>query len=487
MFNASELIKKILSGAKLSDEKIYSDEPIIFTASKMKNYTPPEYTKMKKLITARELIYSPANEIFYKQGKFMENFEDDCEYSVDFIRYFPTYSVMSTAQLRGYFTWRAKIRKGIFEKTAVPFAFMYIYELLNNIGVASSESGFYQLKEFAGKYGALDSRITPYTCRWLIDYAAYYGLDSSVLNDTAQLERDSAVICLKKYREHTPHEVLSSLNSLSSYKILNSALYKKHPDAVAETVYGLYSLLDGYYLKRGKDIADALLGKSVDEPYLIFRSAVFYEQKPHKDCEYIINDIFSYTCKGNSWRCVRFFPVKDKAGRLGAILKNTDFCLRQTLGLKSSLKKAETSKAFETLINNAVNDYTEKKRQRERRVVNIDFSKLSGIRSAAELTREKLIVDESEEETENVTEQTAAPPPDDDGTNIPYPEILKALLTGGNAETAARECGVMLSVAVDEINEALFEELGDTALVYEDDSPCVLEDYTDELKGMLKI
>ena len=45
----------------------------------------------------------------------------------------------------------------------------------------------------------------------------------------------------------------------------------------------------------------------------------------------------------------------------------------------------------------------------------------------------------------------------------------------------------MLSVAVDEINEALFEELGDTALVYEDDSPCVLEDYTDELKGMLKI
>ena len=44
MSNTDELIRSVLESKKLSGEKVYGDQPLIFTASKMKSYTPPEYT-----------------------------------------------------------------------------------------------------------------------------------------------------------------------------------------------------------------------------------------------------------------------------------------------------------------------------------------------------------------------------------------------------------------------------------------------------------
>ena len=72
MSNTDELIRSVLESKKLSGEKVYGDQPLIFTASKMKSYTPPEYTEMRKLALQRKYIFAPAAEIFYFQAKFME-------------------------------------------------------------------------------------------------------------------------------------------------------------------------------------------------------------------------------------------------------------------------------------------------------------------------------------------------------------------------------------------------------------------------------
>ena len=60
-----------------------------------------------------------------------------------------------------------------------------------------------------------------------------------------------------------------------------------------------------------------------------------------------------------------------------------------------------------------------------------------------------------------------------------------ALLRGEDAETVARKNGIMLSVAVEEINETLFDDFGDTVIDFDGDSPIIIEDYENELKGML--
>ena len=45
----------------------------------------------------------------------------------------------------------------------------------------------------------------------------------------------------------------------------------------------------------------------------------------------------------------------------------------------------------------------------------------------------------------------------------------------------------MLSVLADEINENLYEQIGDTVIEMQDDgTPVLIEDYLDDLKGMLE-
>ena len=487
MGKAEEIIKTVLSDKKLENEKLYRDEPLIFTASQMKSYTPPEYVAMQKMATDRKGIYMTSAQLFYRQGKLMENFCDSFDRPVSSNRHFPTYRDLTPTQLRTYFTWRTAVRKGEIKETALTYAFLYIYELINLIGAKNAEDGFLKLKDFSEKYSQLDMRIKPYTDLWLTDFAAYYGIPQKLTEDLCGLKNDSALMKLMNYKNETPEAVLEALDCFSSYCLENSAFYKQHPAETAETVYKLFCFLAEYYgEKEGGDIFIRLLARSLRERYFIFRSAIFFEPKPHPDCEYKINDIFSYSCKNGEWTVTRFFPIKDKAGKIGELLKATDYYLRKRYGHKSSLKKPELSSLFEEMIKKAVNEQYREGLEREKPVISIDISKLQSIRDTSEVTRDKLIVEEELEEP--VAPATPIEEPQESGIlKSPLKEIMIALLKGENAETVARKNGIMLSVAVEEINETLFEDFGDTVIDFDGDTPIIIEDYENELKGMFNI
>ena len=228
------------------------------------------------------------------------------------------------------------------------------------------------------------------------------------------------------------------------------------------------------------------MARSLRERYFIFRSAIFFEPKPHPDCEYKINDIFSYSCKNGEWTVTRFFPIKDKAGKIGELLKATDYYLRKRYGHKSSLKKPELSSLFEDMIKKAVNEQYRESLEREKPVISIDISKLQSIRDTSEVTRDKLIVEEEPEEPA-VPEIPIEQPRESGILKYPLKEIMIALLKGENADKEARKNGIMLSVAVEEINETLFEDFGDTVIEFDGDTPIIIEDYENELKGMFNI
>ena len=251
----------------------------------------------------------------------------------------------------------------------------------------------------------------------------------------------------------------------------------------------------------------------------MFYSSVFYEKKPHGDCVYSFNEVNKYICRDGKWKRERFCPVKDKAGKLGALLKNTDYRLRTEYGFKPALKPVESSRLFDDAISRAVAEHFEEKRKKERAAVVIDISKLGGIRRSADETRDKLIVEEPAEddifpgcpapeadksaacdtqEPEKAAEQSPAAPEQADvsatgqdfqkyGLDAACTLILKCLLKGEDPEAAARSSGVMLSVAADRINDALFDYFSDTVIEFDGDVPSVIEDYADELKGMFEI
>ena len=132
-----------------------------------------------------------------------------------------------------------------------------------------------------------------------------------------------------------------------------------------------------------------------------------------------------------------------------------------------------------------MNEQYKESLEREKPVISIDISKLQSIRDISEITRDKLIVDEEEPE-EPASPVTSIEEPRDSGIlKSPLMEIMLALLKGENAEDTARKKGIMLSVAAEEINETLFDHFGDTVIDFDGDTPIIIEDYENELKGML--
>ena len=92
--------------------------------------------------------------IFYEQGMFMKDFEDHYEKEVPFSSYFPSYQAMGYDQLRTYFTWRTRVRQGEIRETSLSYAFLYLYELLNQIGVSDPRDGLEKLSGGSGKIRA---------------------------------------------------------------------------------------------------------------------------------------------------------------------------------------------------------------------------------------------------------------------------------------------------------------------------------------------
>ena len=136
-------------------------------------------------------------ELFYRQGTFMADWEDDCPYNGLFKSYFPTYNAMSDRQLRGYFTWRAAVRKGDVQETSLSFAYVYLYELINGIGVAGPLEGFHKIETFWQAYRNFAPELDRYANVWLQDYAVYHGLDSKLLASRKTVVFDRALIALR--------------------------------------------------------------------------------------------------------------------------------------------------------------------------------------------------------------------------------------------------------------------------------------------------
>ena len=131
----------------------------------MQNFLPDQYRKMREISRWQEDPKGGAGrwlseaELFYRQGLLMADFEDDCPYNGTFKSYFPTYNAMSDRQLRGYFTWRAQVRRGTVEETSTSFAFLYLYELICGIGVDDPLYGFNKIKAFWDAYRAFEPRL----------------------------------------------------------------------------------------------------------------------------------------------------------------------------------------------------------------------------------------------------------------------------------------------------------------------------------------
>ena len=90
-------------------------------------------------------------------------------------------------------------------------------------------------------------------------------------------------------------------------------------------------------------------------------------------------------------------------------------------------------------------------------------------------------------EPETTPAEPAAPETPAADTRLSETEraFLHCLLEHQPYADLLRQGGVMLSVLVDHINETLFDDFGDTVILFDGDQPELIEDYVEELRALL--
>ena len=423
--------------------------------------------------------------IFIKQGKLLAAYEDDYVYDRRVTHYFPTYQSLTNPELRGYFSWRTKLRRGNLQKTSLTYAFLYIYELLNQIGVTDPMDGYRKLTEFRDAYGALDDGILPYLNLWLMDYVVYYNLDAGLLADDPQVRFNRGIAVLDSIQSHGDEEVIRAVKQLSPKWLERSKFYREYREDCDTVIVRVLRRMSAHYNARcKKTMVEQYFGSFSQYRVILFDAAVFHERQVEGSRQYKVDENYIYRCRNGLWSVQKYNCLPHPNGKLGDVLKAIDGVMRECYDYGRPIQyKLDTKWILKIIQEEARNLLAEKKAAEEKKIT-IDYSRLARIRDDAAVTRDRLMVEEEAEE-EALPVQTPAPAEEPEDTPLTKDEyrLLQSLLYGRDYGWV-RSSGLMLSVLVDGINDKLYDTFSDSVLLG-DDPPELIEDYIADLKEMI--
>ena len=472
------------------------------------------------------------SKIFYEQGRFMEDFEDDYEKEVPFSAYFPSYQMMGYEQLRTYFTWRTRLRKGKIADTSASYLFLYLYELLNQIGVRSEQEGLERLMDFwlaLGRQGA----VGRYVLRWLKDYHVYYELPWTLKEF---IDKNGLNAYYPELLNHGDHFAL--LSGISKYDLRKSVFYGDGREGMIRDCFRfVFDRLRQVFVDKGLDLETMIFQPAKNMPqWTPFKDALFYPAKNQRDRQVVLSEKEIYVCSGNRWTFNTTLTTESGKRLMGYIMKLMESVLRKTVRFKYKIspgslngQEAEALKRagidLEKEVRGAVSEFY---REATKTVVSVDPDRLRRIRQEALQTQEKLTVPEEEETFTALClpgeapalsgqgKETALPWPDANREkaanpvpNEPGPEEetspafadsgqednpwqnLKAALTqteleallilweNGDIKAFADSRKVMLEVLAEGINEKAMDCVGDGLL---DEELVIYEEYREQIR-----
>ena len=454
------------------------------------------------------------SKIFYKQGVFMKDFEDDYQESVPYTAYFPYYQMMGYKQLRTYFTWRTQVRKGYITGISLSYAFLYIYELLCNIGVEDPQEGLDKLLFFWKRFRIYNNCIDKYVLRWLKDYHIYYELPLSFRE----------FIIKNNLEVHYPESSSSEDNfdlfcTISKYDIRKSVFYKSDKvKLIKDCFYFTIDRLKKVFAEKDINFEDIIFYPTKKlSVWMPFKDALFYPWLRQRDRRVVFSAKEIYICSHSKWTFSTVLTTESGRQLVGYVMKQMESVLRQAVKYKYRItagihtvntvtvnRLLTAGISLEKVITDAVTEFY---RERTKTIVKVDIDTLDKIRQEALLTQEKLIVPEESLQSTNAAaaQSVEAALEDDEVTSLtefrenlesePWKklkialsqterEALLMILNGaGHIKQFADKHGIMLEVLSEGINEKSMDFIGDSLL---DDEFMVYEDYTEQVKEMVE-
>ena len=430
---------------------------------------------------------------FYRQAMFMRDYEDDLPWTGDFNCYFPTYHDMNTRQLRGYFTWRTRLRRGEAQPIPESAAYLYLYELLNGAGAASPRESLEKLREFERLYldaGFGSKAMGANLRRWMLEFAVLKDLPPELARqaaDPAMMELDSALSALRRPESYLDAEVFSALCLLGGKKLESSPVLGPDPERGKALFANCWRAA-----ARGKELFSLCFGQKTLRRWYPLVNAVYYEQTAQRNREYRLSPCRSYLYRNGLWQVEAYDKANFDKNRLQAFLHECDARLRRYLKTGRSLKENPSDAWVIPYVDEAIREDKKALLEARRAEVRIDLSGLDQIRRDAAVTRESLLTDEERAETEAIAAPSApepvfAPEPEPSGVNLDPTDraLLQALLEGRETGPILRAAHRMPSIAADAVNEAFFDEIGDTVVLCEGDALVLVEDYIEDIQRLL--
>ena len=274
----TQLSQRLRSNAAFS-QTVYQEQPIIMTGSQLKSFVPDAIREAHQIARRQYAQNHSVADVFYEQARLLAGYEDDFEFTGSFSRYFPTYEDMSNEQLRGYFAWRTKVRHGQIEEGSLSFAYVYLYELINLVGVTSAREAYDVMLAFGSTYRHFDTRFGKLFDAWLDDFVIYYGLDAGLLHTRSFAQRDDAFDVLLHHEEHSDGVLFDALVTLGSYAIGASPFFLEHEPELRQLVAHGYRRAHEHHAKLKTTLPAKLSGRMKNERIWLFERAVFADRK----------------------------------------------------------------------------------------------------------------------------------------------------------------------------------------------------------------
>ena len=397
--------------------------------------------KQKETTHNGYIVQRCAEITFVLQGEYVADVEDDFSRNAFFGMTTPMYAAMSNSQLRTYFTWRSDVRRGVYRDTDKSYVILYVYELLNKIGVRSSDEAFSKLLELWENAGKLNcgkylGEVLP---RWLKDFYAFNNVSGEFPDLGGYLKDSKEDNARKSAIEISRGNYKNKLDFLaenSAYNIKESSFYS---EKTAPLIDGALELvlkeLAGYCSAKGIALDTIICGQmKKDYAWRQFSGAVVNLDRTDGFRAVTISPEESYCIKRGE-PALEEYSLLLQRGIIGFILKSVEARLRERTGFGRKIKVnpamlsndvKNRGKAAEVVLDEEFKKTIERAADRfcnengivaakkssknssessdeefvyRAEKVEIDISKLSEIREQADEIAKKLIVEESDGQT----------------------------------------------------------------------------------------
>lgn len=301
---------------------------------------------------------------------------------IPFMCYWPSYEYMSQSQLNWYFYMRSCIRNSEYIETDLSYLFVYIYELINQVGVNSPEDGLERLINVWTNYRNRYNKLDKYLTDWVGDYISYYKCDASFAFELLKKEglfllmpTDMLADYYFKNNLELPVELIARF---SDYKLYESDFIKGENGSLF--LDNLTSLINDIRCRMNKDKEGSfekreLLHKKAQQLKKVpFQRAVFHNPENNRIDTYLPYE----ECK----------PFR---AFITAVIKEFENQLRKLTNYKGRLRPDRLPDEIKDLCKKYAKNAFERSQKEQKVEITIDRQKLLELIQDSDAVRKRLI------------------------------------------------------------------------------------------------